>query len=310
MEFKYFGFLESSSFSTLSTGKQLELLRNHNLFKPVFTIKTKFKSNSNTPGMRSALLPLTPENIKFTPIEDVVKELYDYTRNRYASYWMAYPLSQLSQFKMEIFGLSEAQAKKNARKKFNYLFKSKIGKDSGITMDGFKYLYDTKKNLINKLSLKYEMITEFLMGNDDFFNDKLYENCTIIHELTEFESTLKILLDLNETYNLAHDSYFNQDELQNIFEEFKVDFKHNYRAFKFVHSTIEQFSENIPSHVESLYEFMVDKHLWNGKKSGFQKYLIVVHNLQIAKIRNYTNIINDEHTARVNVLQRKWDSYN
>lgn len=106
----------------------------------------------------------------------------------------------------------------------------------------------------------------------------------------------------------SNNNMLNETELQNIYNEYKHIFN-SFHAFKYTYKTINNFKENISSEIESLYEFLFKKSLIVNRKTKFIIYLLKVHQIEQSKIRDYTNIINDRHSDRVEFHKKEWTKF-
>ena len=102
--------------------------------------------------------------------------------------------------------------------------------------------------------------------------------------------------------------YVNDYDLTKLFEEYDNIFT-SYEALDFIYGEINELQTFIPTNIESLYQASLNKGLVNNDKKAFMEYLLVVHKIKIAKIRDYMKIPNYKHEQRVKKFEGKWENY-
>lgn len=256
---------------------------------------------------------------KLKPCKDVLREYYDFVlgqhefeiNNRFVNFF--------NDYNDKIYGLEKLEQKKIGLQYFNELYDQvdvkvvrllrKEISDTGVIQiknfnrfENLKYWQDGIKENIATL----DNVIEFLIGNKEFFNNELLEKDTNFNKAINFEYILKVLVSLNDLYNFEDDLFFSDlGILKDKFYKYNHIF-YSFEVFIFVHKEIKDLK---PSHIESLYDALIQLELIGGKKSYFINYLNLEHGMKATKIRKYYSKVNREHDFRVKNYKRELSKF-
>ncbi|NRD19508.1 hypothetical protein HNV08_05575 [Winogradskyella eckloniae] len=207
----------------------------------------------------------------------------------------------------------------NSKKINKFLSKKLKGLNKKITgHDGFLFIdpdYRQRKNnlLKNRFDAIWNINEQFLAFPLSKRNENSFVISSLDYPFIEFD--MQQWCDLELSYHLI--PIFKEamgvkplecKELKSIYVEYEHIFK-SFDAFNFTYKTIKNLKENIPSEIESLYEFLFKEILIVNRKTKFKEYLLNAHGIQQTKIRDYTNLVNYQHEDRVKKYQSEWTKF-
>ncbi|SDM65451.1 hypothetical protein [Kriegella aquimaris] len=311
MQYKYFGSIKNPAFFEMTRDEQNNYLLEKKLFRVSYSVSfiPNQHIDDNVPGQINFKTGLSEDNKEFIASDELTDSIYKFILNTYEAYLKHAPILFHAKFNNTVFGFSEKKKKKLALKEFKRIYKECLPGELDAYRNRFGVLYGKRNQFKELLISQRSIILAFLRGEIYYFNRNTFESTPILHQIIDFEANLEILLNLNKTYQFEEDSLFNgKDGLRQLYEKYEKLFK-DFTTYKFVHHQIESFEDVIPARIESLHEVLRSNNLLNGNKEDFMKFLLDVHGIRITKIRDYSNLINDKHSERVEFLQEEWHNF-
>ena len=175
---------------------------------------------------------------------------------------------------------------------------SKNGIENAKEFNRFLKLKAMRSGICSTIA-NYENLIPYLSGDEAYFKSSKFKEDETFLKMLNFESQLKVLVSLNDRYQFMEDIAFSKlgklkdtyKCYQNLFISFEV--------FVWVKDKIDSFIEEKPSHIESLYQSLLDLDLVSGTKKIFIDYVNQEHKMELTKIRNYSEKNNRKHDFRV-----------
>lgn len=301
----YLGILNDASTDKLTTlEQQLGFLIENELFYKVHSYQLDIheKDTQNPPYIET----------NFKPTEKLVNSFYDYIKKEFSADIDIHFLMFFKKFNDEIYGLEENEQRKIALKEFKRLYdeikvldssllwkkKSENGIENVVSMNRFQFLKARQKGQKTQLA-NTDNIFEFLNGNEVFFKDAFQEVKSDFKAFVDFESTLKILISLNDLYQFEEDLQFSElGQLKLIYEKYTTVFI-SFKVFCYAHKKIQSFRASKKAHIGSLYDVLLDLQLIQRNKNRFTDYINLEHGIQLSKIKTYQEGENWQHDSRV-----------
>lgn len=303
-----FGVLNGSGFEKLPEDQQLQVLVDLGLYQ-----------NFTSLGLKSEkILDLTKLNeiisykTKINPSYELIDEFYLFFRTINLARIDKDFLFFSKDFEEEVFGMEYADQRKVALKYFKYNFSrvtpkgvslgfksiSESGLEGFKMLNRFEFLKGSRKAISTTLGTN-QNLKAYLIGDQKCFESDEFKKQEIFTKAFEFESTLKILLSLNDMFQFEEDTAFsNLGILKERYEKYKNVFL-DFDVFSWIQKKIQSFIDNKPSNIDSLHQALLESLLVSEKKKCFIDYVNQEHNMSITKIRHYGRGENLSHDFRL-----------
>ena len=243
--------------------------------------------------------------------DEVTSELYNFLLTHYQAGLGNYiPFSV--KFQHDTFGLNYIESKKIAISYFDFYYNQiSINPSFELKFDeNRKIIPATKLEALKRnkdclhlnLGNKTELIFPYLAGDNSFFNRELFENNLTIIEIFEFENNLKILLELNNKYQLEEDHVFgNKSKAKQIFENFENEFD----SLK----QLENKSNQNHGFIVSLFYFFKDElQIKRPSARIFREIIMDYFEINFGKIK-LSDPQNEAHKKRIDKLNNSWEKF-
>ncbi|MDT0552090.1 hypothetical protein [Urechidicola vernalis] len=302
---QYFGFLEKEKFISWEKKKQVDLL----------VSKQACRWSSTTIGSLSdneIFGDLNKAKLVFKPSVETINEFHEFIISKYDSLISNYFISFFKKFDEATYGLKTLEQRKHGLKLFNELYSTvnpsgidfvRTGKKIGLVqttkfMNRFEKLTHIRSGIkIDLCPLPIAM--EYFYGNDDFFRSETFRNLGFFKKAIDFESKLKVLVNLNNRFQFEEDLHFSElNEFKKVFLKYAHIFN-SFEVFLWTYKTIQDMDQNIPSQMDSLYAGLVEMEMVYNRKSNFIKYAETEHSIRLSKLRSFEEHQNPDHDARV-----------
>ncbi|RBW55209.1 hypothetical protein DS884_16395 [Tenacibaculum sp. E3R01] len=309
-----FGILKESDFEKLSEDRQLQILVDLGLYESFTSI-----------GFESESVVDLSEFNKVTSYKTKVNPNYE-LREEFYTFFKAVNLPAIDKeflffskdFEDEIFGMEYIEQRKVALKYFKDKFSRITPKDISL---GYRSISESgleRVEMLNRFeflkglrsALKATLATDqnlkaYLIGDQIYFESDEFKKQETFTKAFEFESTLKILLSLNDMFQFEDDTAFsNLGILKERYKKYKNVFL-DFDVFSWTQKKIQSFIDNKPSNIDSLHQALLESLLISEKKKNFIDYVNQEHNMSITKIRHYGRGENLSHDFRLKKIKEE-----
>ncbi|UAM97275.1 hypothetical protein K8354_13225 [Polaribacter litorisediminis] len=296
---------KNTDFYDVPKEKQLEILVEAGVYVSMTV------ASSSELNVKEGFLYLPDLGIEKKPNQELKDEFYEYILEIYQVDIDTYFYVFFKEFNDRIFGMEHRDQRLIAIDIFREIYDlinvkldfqnkeiSKNGIENAKEFNRFLKLKGMRNGVRSTLAT-YENLIPYLSGDEAYFkSSKFKEDETFLHMLY-FEKQLKVLISLNDRYQFIEDLAFSKfgklkdayQVYQNLFVSFDV--------FVWVEYKIDNFTEEKPSHIESLYQSLRDLEKVSGTKKLFMDYVNNRHEMNMTKIRNYSEKNNRKHDFRV-----------
>ena len=315
---EYYGCINRDDFEPLSKEQKQEFLINKNLYHSHIQVPLSSIDLDEGKVKEGAKVQQIVE-----PVPELRQQFYNFVLLRYLNNINLPFYLFFKTFNDKIYGLSRKKQKKIALRYSNEYYNKvknnavsshkRLLSPSGIEHikndSRFKALSEERSHRKGKL-IDHGFIAEFLFGNDVFFDEKLIEKNEVLQEIINFESTLKILVSLNDVYHFERDFYFS--ELGMLQEKYQATYKKlfaSFDAFLFTYEKINSFDNHKQASIESLHATLKELELMRGSNTIFIKYIKAEHAIKMTKIRKYEAYQNRIHDDRVRIFKDDWHQF-
>ena len=257
-DINYFGLLKGEKLNEFSYEKKM----NHLVSKKLFTTTKKISLTFNTP---INLLDASNYETVHEPAKELLESYYNFITHTYLEHINNVLINFFYLFNNQIIGLKKKEVKVISRLLFlnitgnkhspNFDIVRMLENTHGIPkVDNTPKLelYNIKRGILkHRAVVEYFLgLDEFLMGNSNHFNSKLFEEISIINEVIQFEGELKILLALNDKYKFEKNKTIQSPTIDNTNIE-KPNLSINSKTFKNKIPTEEEMDAYLMKHVFS-----------------------------------------------------------
>jgi len=311
----YLGSINKAEFAELPYEEQVELLISQGACE-------EFNSCVATINKNELFVDLSGGKNVLKPSEKLINDFSKFILREYEHEITVAYVSYFNQFEDDLYGLSIGDQKKEGLVRFNEIYKTvdfsqinfikrdeKIGLVENIKKIGRleKLNYIRRAKMSNLCELP--MAVEYLFGNRAYFASTTFKYLDAFKEVIDFESNLKILVNLNERFQFEDDFIFGERAvLKEKFEANRHIFN-SFDVFEYSYNKIESFETAHPTNIGSLYHVLKDLDLIIGKKSFFIKYVAHVHNIDLSSIKYFEVGKNKEHDFRVKNIKKELLKY-
>ncbi|MFC4267349.1 hypothetical protein [Polaribacter marinivivus] len=306
---KYWSSIKDDKFYTLTKDEQINFLHSHGLY-----IEYNVFSSSELIIKKGVLhLPKYSKEIK--PSEDLINVFYEFVIEKYQYEIDKYFYLFFKEFNDVVFGkeliLQKNFAVENFKTiyddlnlKFDLLRKetSENNIENILQSDRFQILYGVRNGMKSKLAA-FESLIAYLGGNEKYFDSSKFYETDDFQIVLKFEKYLKVLVSLNDRYQIIEDDYFNNTgKLKARYELYKGIFS-TFEVFNFTDNYIKKLNENKPSKIDSLHQALTELDLISKSKKAFMDFIITEYKIPVIKIRNYPRDVNRDHDFRVKKIK-------
>lgn len=296
---KYFGILNSEKVKNLDIPGHLDFLIDNELF---------YVSHAYSIEIEDAENP----KVNLKPTKGVIDACYDYLKELLKRYIDLPFLHFFNHYNENIYGLEKQEARKIALQQFNERYKKikvleasfirREQNDNGVeqikNMNRFDFLKARQNGEKQQLATT-ENILQFLNGNDTYFNSEQFKNDSNTKQFIDFETNLKILISLNAEHQFEDDYQFSDlGQLKDLYEKYRDNFQ-SLEVFIYTHKKIQNFKENKPAQITSLFVALFEKKFIPNSKIDFMKYVNLEHQMSLTKLKSFLPNKNIKHEQRV-----------
>jgi len=296
---------KNTDFYDLPKEKQIEIL----LEGGVYISNTV--ASSPELNVKDGVLYLPNLSIEEQPSQEFTDEFYEYVLEIYQIDIDNYFYLFFKDFNNRVFGMEHQDQKVIALEAFREIYDSidikvdfvnkeisKNGIENAKEFNRFLKLKGMRSGVCSALAT-YENLISYLSGNEAYFKSSKFKEEETFLKMLNFESQLKVLVSLNDRYQFIEDIVNSKlgklKDAYKLYENLFISFE----VFDWVEGKIDSFTEEKPSHVESLYQSLLDLDLVSGTKKLFIDYVNNEHEMNLTKIRNYSQKNNRNHDFRV-----------
>lgn len=296
---------KNTDFYDLPKGKQLDILVEGGVFVSMNV------ASSPELNVKNGVLYLPDLDIQRQPNTELKDEFYKYILELYQLEIDNYFYIFFRDFNDRIFGMEHLEQKVIARDIFREIYDSVNVKVDFVKREVSRNGIENAKEFNRFLKLKamrsgicstianYENLIPYLSGDEVYFKSSKFKEDETFLKLLYFEKQLKILISLNDRYQFVEDIAFSKlGKLKDAYQLYRNLFV-SFEIFVWVEDKIGGFIEDKPSHIESLYQSLLDLDLVSGTKKIFIDYVNQEHKMKLTKIRNYSEKNNRKHDFRV-----------
>lgn len=203
-----FGLLKGHNLTNMEPTERQQILLPHGLMEPIHVITLSSE-------LKRVFPPTNPPVMKYT--QQVVNDLHSFLLDHYVNLIDGSFYGFFHDFNEESFGLGKKTARKLALQYYSQLSDSMITKSirfirvktdkSGIESVknlGKLEMLDGQRNALKSNLALSALMDYYLMGDKSYFSVDLIEEDKMLRHFVDFESSLKILLSLNQTYGFEH----------------------------------------------------------------------------------------------------------
>ncbi len=302
-----FGVLKDLAFKKLTKQEQLEILVERNLYQ----VFTSIGLNSTNVIKLDEIKEVTQKR-ELSPTYAIREQFYNFFTSTFQFeidkdfFFFSKGLED------EIFGMDYVDQRKIALKHFKEKFLKVTPKDFALAykttsenglervkmLNLFKVLKGARTAMNSNLGTQQNII-KFLIGDERYFQSAEFQGQEFFKKALHFETGLKILLSLNDTYQFEEDAEFSNlgvlKERYKVYNNVFIDFE----IFRWTHKKIKSFIDNKPSNIDSLHQALLESSLISEKKKTFIDYINQEHKMSITKIRHYARDTNPSHDFRL-----------
>ena len=209
MKLKYFGYIDSETFINITYEERLEFLIKHNLVRSRHRLKPDKLVEPDVHGDIKMVIELSNDNQDYIYSQELCSDLRNFLLSHYTLYLGAELYQFQKKIENEIFGLNITEQKKIGLKYFNqYFFKCCDESDQRtVIVNGnrelesrFETIERKRKALANCFSEEIEIMGQYLIGNSNCFNKKVFNETDSIKDIFILENNYEILKFLNEKF--------------------------------------------------------------------------------------------------------------
>lgn len=246
--------------------------------------------------------------------EDLMNAFYSYLKTILSADIETPFIIYFDQFNEEVYGLEHIKQKEIGLRDFKKFYNKvkalkgslgfKVLSDNGVEhvkgINRFVFLKGRQRAIKSNISsLEKDFLFEYMDGNAAFFEKENLLGDPEIRELIEFESTLKILVSLNDQFKFEDNLEFSDlGLLKDIFEGYKDIFE-SFGVFVYAHKLIKKFKGTKSAKCTSLFYALVQLQLVFDNKKNFAKYLRQEHELTQAVVKSLKEDDSPVHDFRV-----------
>ena len=256
------------------------------------------------------------------PIKDLSDGFCEFIIDLYETPILEIKLPFFKKFNDEIYGLDYKEQKTIGLKYFKEIydtiyidliafFKEKKNNNGILETQNkskLEMLYAQYESLKINLFREGEFIY-YLIGDKNAYSTFDYSENKIYTEVIEFEAWKQVIVELNNRFEFEDGYYFSdiqQDESN--FKKYDYIFK-TIESYHFTNKKILNFKNNIPSKMDSLYEFLNTKNVIRHNIVGFKEYCINEYGIDLKTIHNLEKRNeNLAHLKRIKKFQEDWDN--
>ena len=313
----YFGILKQEETDKLSTEEFANFMIDSGLF---------YLTNSYSMELKAAAIHFSDKEVSHNllPSKDLERSFYNFLKEVFKSEIDLAYLKYFNDFNESIFGLAYEKQREIALDYFKTHYKSvKVLKadillkeksenniDQVKSINKFDFLWGRQNAIKTSLwDFNNDYLHEYMNGNNDYFHNPGLLQEPSIKFFLEFESILKFLVSLNDTYKFEDDFRFSERAiLKELYEKYD-DLFMSFDAFEFAHNRIKQFTQLKSANCTSLFDALEALKLVINNKSNFIKYLQIEHNSNQTKLKLWQKWQNKEHHARVKLFTDELAKY-
>ena len=210
MTYKYFGIINENEILSLDKDKRISFLLSKGLLSTSHRIVFNHLPEPDLQGKIEVVMELSKENMEYTFTKDIAYEVYKFLLQHYKLYLNADVVLFQREFESETYGLSDEKKRERGLKCFNnYFYEICDKEDQNIILNEnkekilelrFDTLSKKKNHLVRSLVYEIEIISQFLIGNETYYNKELFEHNKLIKDIFLFENNFQILQYLNNTF--------------------------------------------------------------------------------------------------------------
>jgi hypothetical protein len=214
------------------------------------------------------------------------------------------------------YGFSKKKIKKHALKSFNKIYFEIVDENEvslGKNVNGeigaarrFTQLQGRQLFLIDSLGKDENIVTNYLFGNQDYFNRELFETNIKVLEIFEFENKLAQLLFLNRKFQFEEENIFTPKTIsQNIYENYPEDF-HSLKQLEFIEEQLSFATNKNPSYIFSLFSYFQNEiNLKIPKEIIFREVINHYFDLNLGRLKASDSSSN-AHQNRLKSIKKYW----
>ncbi|WP_149277638.1 hypothetical protein [Pareuzebyella sediminis] len=310
MKHRYLGCITEPVFIGMNEEEQNAYLLDKKLYDISYSSSFLPTEDEKVPGrIYLGKLGLNEKNKYHIPSIELANCLYEFILYKYEAYLNHAPTLFKARFDDLTFGVSKKKKRKIALDEFNRVYKETSPDAIDSLNNRFQALHSKREGLKNMLANERSIVLAYLIGNQEFFDLNTYDRYSVIPKIIGFEGQLKILLGINNNFLFEEETFFSEkNDFRQIYDIYETLFK-NFDAFRFNYTNLEKLEHAKPSYVDSLFEVLQNNLLITGSKKAYREYVLEVHEIRLSKIRDYHNLVNDEHDKRVAKYQNDWENF-
>lgn len=159
-----------------------------------------------------------------------------------------------------------------------------------------KYSLDAVKN---NFSLDDEILIEYLLGNEAFFDVELTQSNEVLNKAFKRYIKLKILIELNDRFGFEKSKDFGRAGYINELHEQFRDITEDSELFHYVYNTIDNLKTNKKANISSLFCALRRSKKIDTKPKRFMEFIKINFQISMTKLYNPDAFINKAHEERV-----------
>lgn len=168
--------------------------------------------------------------------------------------------------------------------------------------DYFSEVYKKRQSLVDKLDDHEDLYMHYLVGDESFFKDQSDYNSIYIDELIDLESSINIIIKLNNVFSFVDDHILvRPKELYQLFEE-NDDLFMDFKGLKFLDHYLNNEKDLSKTVINSLFAAMLLKRLVYNKRKEFKDFINLNFELpfEIKEIKT----LNSRYRPKIELIRR------
>ncbi|WP_053990096.1 hypothetical protein [Mangrovimonas sp. TPBH4] len=267
---------------------------------------------------------VVPLKRQLTPVKELRDEFYEFIVTRWKIFISEDYNDFLREWDKAVFGKDALELRKYASGLFLDIMSvlkpegfdkvvqtvNSEGDVVSYTQAKFEYLYYHRNALKRALATK-DMVVPFLCGDLEYFTEELILQNLNIRTVVNFETHLKILLNLNRQFKFEEDNYFSKAaELKRKYEEGYMDLFNDFEFFRFVYNKITSFREYPEMYIQAFFLAMAGKgYLEESKPKSYLNFVKKEFGVELIRVLKPKEHLNRKYYERVQLLTTEIEKY-
>ncbi|TDE07838.1 hypothetical protein [Flavobacterium sandaracinum] len=316
---KYYGILdpeEINKIEDLTIGDIENVLHEKDIYHNVFSQETfeKLLKVNFTPDFEEIEI-----KTQFVPPIDLINEFNDFIYNTYKHKFIKSKSQYFTDFNETFYGYEYFDLRKVALEEFNEIYKSlNILQVSmvaeSISVNGISHTHSTGKlfklhtyhHQVKKKLATTENLTSYLTGDSSYYDATFFSESVETQDAMYIELMAQILVEINDKYQFEEDLYYSKKTSEAFkYKDFDTIFK-NLKSYRFTNSTLVNYKNLKRSHIESLYQVLLEFDLITDNKKNFIDFIKDQYKFKLTKIATFIPKENLQNDKRVGALRQRW----